>query len=125
MDMKIAERVLERLVDPGKWTDGTMARDEHGVPSAIESPHAVSWCLQGAFFKETGCSKPEIIHDVFVAEFTSLERKAEDYMALKHPGEQYQGHAHIHLNDVMGHSEVIKFLRWVVKNGRSKRWTLI
>lgn len=41
----------ELLGDSSKWTQGCLARNEHGIPVEAESPTAVCWCLTGALIR--------------------------------------------------------------------------
>jgi hypothetical protein len=42
------EKAKALLSDPARWTKGTFARTERGIPVSAESPLAVSWCAEGA-----------------------------------------------------------------------------
>ena len=46
-----ATPVLDLLTDPKRWTKGTLARDDRGVPTCVDDPKAVCWCLMGALHK--------------------------------------------------------------------------
>lgn len=45
---RILRDAADLIEPPGRWTRGTLARDEHGLPVAAESPDAVCWCALGA-----------------------------------------------------------------------------
>lgn len=40
--------VQEVFADPGRWTQGTLARDASRIPINPRAPSATCWCLLGA-----------------------------------------------------------------------------
>lgn len=48
---KLLADVAALLATPERWTQGTSAREETGLPCPVSSPIAVAWCMQGAFLR--------------------------------------------------------------------------
>ena len=65
--MERVQQVLCRakeILEQG-WTQGTYARDEHGVEADWASPEAVTFCSVGAVYRATSELEPDRTSDVF------------------------------------------------------------
>lgn len=87
--------VRELLTPPGRWTQGSSARDEDGIEVADNSPYAVKFCLYGA--------AERIVYG-------SAARWANILRSLKEL-ESYPAH----FNDTHSHSEVLALLDRVIE----------
>ena len=123
LTLKVVNNVLERIEEPSNWTKYTMARDKFGNDTQPHYSNAVSWCLVGAFVKEVGGFKLTKIIPKVEKEHRKFwkERNVPDPLGTTwKSGPSYT-------NDVLGHEEVLNFLRWLVKKkteeSGSVKWT--
>lgn len=51
------DRIVDRMLDiwetAGRWTKGTLARNEYEEEASVESSHATSWCAIGCAARAT------------------------------------------------------------------------